>query len=160
MPPSILKGSAVLERTNRVWRFCRDKCTGAFAFGVLLLGLGATVVVFLVSAKLVDREAELRFDNESRGVEQQIAMRVRLYSDVLVTMRALFSADDVVTRAEFRDFVESLDLPGRYPGFQTLNFAVYMHQAGLATYVKAQREDPMLIDAGATFTLRALAAGD
>lgn len=160
MPPCILKGSAVLERTNRVWRFCRDKCTGAFAFGVLLLGLGATVVVFVVAAKLVDREAELRFDNESRGVEQQIAMRVRLYSDVLVTMRALFSADDVVTRAEFRDFVESLDLPGRYPGFQTLNFAVFMRDAGLAAFVKAQREDPMLLNAGATFSLRALGAGD
>jgi diguanylate cyclase (GGDEF)-like protein len=140
-----------------VRRFCRDRYASGFALGVLALGMAATVAVYSVCASLVYREAMLRFDNESRSVEQQISMRVRLYSDVLVTMRALFSTDDEVTRDEFRDFVQGLDLPGRYPGFQTLNYASYVHAADIDAFVAKQRRDRDLMHAGIQFSIRPLA---
>src|ERR1700737_4113203 len=108
----------VREKLKRVGRFCRQRYAGGLAFGALLFGLAATLIVYSLLAAFVEREAKLRFENDSSSVEQQIAVRVRLYSDVLVTMRALMSAEDQVTSSEFRDFVTGLDLPGRYPGFQ------------------------------------------
>ncbi|MFM0515163.1 bifunctional diguanylate cyclase/phosphodiesterase [Paraburkholderia sp. RL17-373-BIF-A] len=121
---------------------------------MLLLGLAATVVVYSVSADLIRREASLRFDNDTRDVEQRIDMRVRLYSDVLVTMQALFSAGDEVSRSEFRDFVNGLNLPARYPGFQTLNYAPYIRSADVEQFVATQRRDPILRDAGIDFVIR------
>ncbi|WP_240702393.1 bifunctional diguanylate cyclase/phosphodiesterase [Trinickia terrae] len=124
------------------------------AFVVLLLGMGATVTMYLVSSELVYHEARLRFDNDTSDVEQRVAMRVRLYSDVLVTMQALFGAKDEVARGEFRDFVDGLDLPGRYPGFQTLNYAPYVRGADIGAFVSRLRGDPLLKKAGVDFAIR------
>ncbi|CAN7614177.1 EAL domain-containing protein [Trinickia sp. LjRoot230] len=118
------------------------------------MSLTTTIVVYSLLASFVERDAQLRFDNDSRGVEQQIATRVRLYSDVLVTMRALFTSDSEVTRSEFRDFVKGLDLPGRYPGFQTLNYAFYVRDDDLAAFQASQRADGLLRRAGITFSVR------
>ncbi|PTB22514.1 diguanylate phosphodiesterase [Trinickia symbiotica] len=126
---------------------------GGLALAALLLGLAATLTVHSLLGGFVEREARLRFENDSRSVEQQIATRVRLYSDVLVTMRALMSADNEVKRSEFRDFVSGLDLPGRYPGFQTLNCAFYLRDTDLDAFVARQRIDPALQSAGVEFTV-------
>lgn len=124
------------------------------AVGMLLFGLAATVVVYSVTAQLIQREARLRFDNDTSDVEQSIDTRIRLYSDVLVTMQALFSAGDDVSRSEFRDFVNGLNLPARYPGFQTLNFAPYIRSAEVGQFVATQRRDAILRNAGIDFTIR------
>lgn len=124
-----------------------------FALGVLVLALSITLTVYSICGQFVEREAKLRFDNDTTNVEQQIAVRVRLYMDVLVTMRALFGEDSTVTRDEFRDFVAGLDLPGRYPGFQTLNYAAYVHAAELPAFLAQQRSDPTLKRAGIEFSI-------
>ena len=134
-------------------RLGRDWYAQGLAFGVLALALTITLTVYSICGQFVQREASLRFDNDSRSVEQQIAVRVRLYTDVLVTMRALFGEDTNVTRAEFRDFVAGLDLPGRYPGFQTLNYAAYVRAASLPSFMAAQRQDALLNQAGIDFSI-------
>lgn len=147
----------VFERPRRV---CRDWFAQGLAVGVLALALTITLTVYSICGQFVQREASLRFENDSRSVEQQIAVRVRLYTDVLVTMRALFGEDGTVTRAEFRDFVTGLDLPGRYPGFQTLNYAAYVRAANLPSFVLAQRQDALLKQAGIDFSVHPSALGD
>lgn len=154
----VVLGVVVREKLKCVGRFCRQRYAGGLAFGALIFGLGATLIVYSLLAALVEREAKLRFENDSSSVEQQIAVRVRLYSDVLVTMRALMSAEDQVTSSEFRDFVTGLDLPGRYPGFQTLNCAFYVRDADLAAFVARQRVDPILQSAGVAFSVHPRAA--
>ncbi|RDU97590.1 EAL domain-containing protein [Trinickia dinghuensis] len=135
-------------------RLGRDWYAQGFALGVLALALSVTLTVYSICGQFVEREARLRFDNDSRSVEQQIAVRVRLYTDVLVTMRALFGEDADVTRTEFRDFVVGLDLPGRYPGFQTLNYAAYVRASDVRSFVAAQRKDLALQQAGIDFSIR------
>ncbi len=141
------------EVSERLRRISRDWYARGLALGVLALALTITLTVYSICGQFVRREASLRFDNDSRSVEQQIAVRVRLYTDVLVTMRALFGEDSEVTRAEFRDFVAGLDLRGRYPGFQTLNFATYVPAAALPAFVAAQRRDALLKEAGIDFSM-------
>ncbi|WP_240324429.1 EAL domain-containing protein [Trinickia diaoshuihuensis] len=141
------------EVLERVRRLSRDWYAPGFALGVLMLALSITVTVYSVCGQFVEREAKLRFDNDSGSVEQQIAVRVRLYSDVLVAMRALFREDANVTRGEFRDFVTGLDLQGRYPGFQTLNYASYVRAADMDAFVAEQQRDPMLKQAGIEFSI-------
>ncbi|WP_245983048.1 bifunctional diguanylate cyclase/phosphodiesterase [Trinickia fusca] len=144
-----------MRRTfERMRRFCRNQYATGFAVAVLVLGVAAAFAVYSLSKGLVDHEASLRFDNDSRSVEQQIATRVRLYSDVLVTMRALFAEDSAVERDEFREFVKGLDLPNRYPGFQALSYGAYVRNADLPAFVAKQNRDPMLRAAGVRFVIR------
>ena len=141
------------EGFERLLRLCRDCYAQGLALGVLALAMTITLTVYSICGQFVEREASLRFDNDSRSVEQQIAVRVRLYTDVLVTMRALFGEDSYVTRAEFRDFVTGLDLPSRYPGFQTLNYAAYVRADTLSSFLDAQRKDVLLKNAGIDFSI-------
>lgn len=123
------------------------------SIGMLLAGLGITAVVYLISVDLIQREAHLRFSAETADIQQKISTRVRLYSDVLVTMQALFSASDDISRTEFRDFVNGLNLPDRYPGFQTLNYAAYIPDEDAAEFIAGQRIDPMLRAAHMDFAI-------
>jgi diguanylate cyclase (GGDEF)-like protein len=146
-------GNDVRAISERVRHACRNWFAQGFAFAVLALALATTITVYMLCQQFVDREVQLRFDNDSRSVEQQIAVRVRLYTDVLVTMRALFGEDSSVTRAEFHDFVAGLDLHGRYPGFQTLNYAAYVRAADADAFVAAQRNDIALRQSGINFSI-------
>ncbi|AQV98390.1 diguanylate phosphodiesterase [Cupriavidus necator] len=122
--------------------------------GTLLLGVLTTAVVYAFCTGLLEKDVRLRFENDTGDVVQQIDTRIRLYTDVLVTMQALFGASDHVSRGEFRDFVSGLNLPQRYPGFQTLNYAPYVPAAEIDAFVARQRSDPILREAGVTFNVR------
>ncbi|AGW90413.1 diguanylate cyclase [Ralstonia pickettii DTP0602] len=122
--------------------------------GTLLLGVLTTAVVYVFCTNLLEEDIRLRFENDTGDVIQQIDTRIRLYTDVLVTMQALFGASDHVSRGEFRDFVSGLNLPQRYPGFQTLNYAPYVPAAEIDAFVARQRSDPILREAGVTFSVR------
>ncbi|MDF3885500.1 bifunctional diguanylate cyclase/phosphodiesterase [Cupriavidus basilensis] len=142
---------------HKLTQFLRPLCrlgSVTVTLSTLLLGILSTTVVYAVCTELLERDAELRFTSDTDDVIQQIDTRIRLYTDVLVTMQALFGASDHVSRAEFRDFVNGLSLPQRYPGFQTLNYAPYVPAAELAAFVASQRKDPVLHKAGVDFAIR------
>ncbi|MDK2655862.1 bifunctional diguanylate cyclase/phosphodiesterase [Cupriavidus consociatus] len=122
--------------------------------GTVLLGALTTAVVYAFCTDLLERDVRLRFENDTGDVVQQFDTRIRLYTDVLVTMQALFGASDHVTRSEFRDFVSGLNLAQRYPGFQTLNYAPYVPASEIDAFVARQRIDPILREAGVTFSVR------
>ncbi len=122
--------------------------------GTVLLGVLTTALVYAFCTDLLEKDVRLRFENDTGDVVQQIDTRIRLYTDVLVTMQALFGASDHVSRGEFRDFVSGLNLPQRYPGFQTLNYAPYVPAAEIDVFVARQRSDPILREAGVTFNVR------
>ncbi|BDB29272.1 EAL domain-containing protein (plasmid) [Cupriavidus sp. P-10] len=122
--------------------------------GTVLLGVLTTAVVYAFCTDLLEKDVRLRFENDAGDVVQQIDTRIRLYTDVLVTMQALFGASDHVSRSEFRDFVSGLNLPQRYPGFQTLNYAPYVPASEIDAFVARQRSDPILREAGVTFHIR------
>lgn len=122
--------------------------------GTVLLGALTTAVVYAFCTDLLEKDVRLRFENDTGDVVQQIDTRIRLYTDVLITMQALFGSSEDVSRSEFRDFVSGLNLPQRYPGFQTLNYAPYVPASEIDAFVARQRNDPILREAGVTFNVR------
>jgi diguanylate cyclase (GGDEF)-like protein/PAS domain S-box-containing protein len=155
MAASITGGENILRQTlARVLRPLGRLGSVSITAGTLLVGVLTTVVVYAFCADLLKEDVRLRFENDTGDVIQQIDTRIRLYTDVLVTMQALFGASDHVTRGEFRDFVSGLNLPRRYPGFQTLNYAPYVPAAELDAFAARQRSDPLLQEAGAEFKIR------
>src|SRR2546425_1662656 len=109
----------------------------------VMLGLGAcvSIVLYLVIRDNVESAAEERFDHQVSEAKQIIERRILSYADVLYGARALFAANDSVSRIQFHRFVESLDLKGRFPGFDSMNYAVYIRAKDKQRFIEAVRRD-------------------
>lgn len=121
---------------------------------VLALTAAASITMYRVSSSLVDREVILTFDNHAGDVQQLLETRVRLYADVLVSLQAFFGAREHVSRQEFHDYYIGLNLAGRYPGFQVINYATYVPASQLDEFLADQHEDPVLRAANVSFVVR------
>jgi diguanylate cyclase (GGDEF)-like protein/PAS domain S-box-containing protein len=96
---------------------------GASALIVLALGMSVSLAVAYQMSREIERDTRLRFASTVTEAHEAIGNQVRAYADVLFGARALFFASDHVRRNEFRTYIESLDLRGRYPGIQVIHYA-------------------------------------
>jgi len=95
-------------------------------WAMLVLGIPASLVLFVLIQVAVEDVAKLRFERYASDAKHVIEARVRSYAEVLRGLQALFATQDRVTRAQFNRFVESLELKNRYPGFDVVNYAAYV----------------------------------
>ncbi len=95
--------------------------------------LGGSMLVTIVAARYASRAVEaqdrLRFENSADAVRSAIAARLDAYTAMLRGGAGLFAASEEVTAAEFRAYVERLELPERYPGIQGIGFSRLVHAA-------------------------------
>lgn len=92
------------------------------AWTVLALGIALSAAAAYLSASQMEREARLQFDDATGHAHRAIQARIQAYYDILFGIRALFIASDYVTRGEFRDYIDSLDLARRHPGLQVIHY--------------------------------------
>src|SRR6266705_3179797 len=111
---------------------------------VLAVGIPASFFLFSLLKDSVENIAQLRFEREAKDANVVIEGRLRSYSDVLYSLRALFASEDPVDRLRFHRFVESLDLKNRYPGFDALNYAAYVPVHDKKRFEETVRRDTSL----------------
>src|SRR6185369_6339405 len=104
----------------------------------------ASLGLYVLVRDRVESEARLRFENDAADAARKIEDRVRSYADVLYSVRGLFDSDAKVTRRQFHDYVASLNLGARYPGFQIINFEEYVTAGRKAAFEAAVRRDTSL----------------
>jgi diguanylate cyclase (GGDEF)-like protein/PAS domain S-box-containing protein len=92
------------------------------AFVVLAIGIVLSAAAAHLVATRGEREAKAQFENAVGDAHDAIEARIHAYADVLLGVRGLFIASDSVSRSEFRDYIDSLDLNRRYPGIQGINY--------------------------------------
>ena len=95
---------------------------------VLLVGIALSLALFTYIRDDLQRDAELRFERQASDAKHIIERRLRGYTEVTHGLKALFDAQESVSRAEFHRYVASLRLKEQYPGFVQLNYA--RHVAG------------------------------
>ncbi len=117
-----------------LWHRISERAIGkALAVFVLVLGLGAGLLVWR------SETARIRADADARTLEVVHAMAARIErrlvaSDLVVRAGAsLFAATQAPTRAQWRAFVETIDLGKRYPGVQAVAFATVVPPGAVAT---------------------------
>jgi signal transduction histidine kinase/sensor domain CHASE-containing protein len=108
---------------------------------VLAIGIPISVLLFDHLQDAVEDLARLRFERSASDVKHVIEARVRSYSDVLYGLQALFATQDSISRAQFRQFVDSLDLKQRYPGFDVVNYAAHVSENDRKRFEEAVRRD-------------------
>ena len=106
-----------------------------------MIGVLASILLFVVVRDAVESVAQLRFERQASDAHSVIEDRLHFYADVLYALRALFASQDEVSRLRFHDFVRSLDLRNRYPGFDAVNFAAYVRARDKRRFEEGVRRD-------------------
>ena len=96
------------------------------AGAVLVVGLVLSAVATRYVQRNVEDATQARFAATAEQVEQEIAKRLEAYVATIRSGAALFAASERVTRAEFRHFVDALELTTNYPGIQGIGFTRWL----------------------------------
>jgi PAS domain S-box-containing protein len=112
------------------------------ARGVLAVSLVITVLAAYITAEYIERRAEERFAFEVEDARQRIARRMVTYEQVLRSGVALFETlDGEVTRGQWRQYIEGLQIEEHFPGIQGVGFAVMLRPDELPGHVAAVRAE-------------------
>lgn len=111
------------------------------AWLVLALSLVITALGWVLSTQIIEKRALDLFTVEVRDAQERIQSRINQYEQVLRGGAAFFDAYPDVTRQQWQQYVESLNLQRDLPGVQGLAFANRVEASQLAAYEKAVRAE-------------------
>jgi signal transduction histidine kinase len=97
----------------------------SFWTGALVSSLIGSVL-YVVTERSIERDAEERFDNHARYAQNVISVRIKSYTDLLRGAGSMIRSTDVLTHAQFHDYVQGLQLNTQYPAVDSINYAVYV----------------------------------
>jgi signal transduction histidine kinase/CHASE1-domain containing sensor protein len=97
---------------------------------VLLAGLVTTAFGSIAFLRTVRERDRARFANAVEATEDRVRGRVDAYLTLLRAGSGLIATDPQLRRAEFRAYVEGLELRTRYPGVQAIGFTVVVPNDG------------------------------
>jgi len=116
---------------------------------MLALVIGA--IAYGVGARIVDTDARQRFENLARSSQYAISARIKAYADVTRGLAALFQTSDDLTRLQFQQYVDGLDLPLQFPAVVAMDWAP---EAGEPYLVNAARAPVAGVAAPGVFAMR------
>jgi len=108
---------------------------------ILAAGLLFTLIVSYRLVQVAEAEDRARFQVLVKEVHTRTESRLRNYTAVLRAGAALFSADETATEAEFRTFVNRLDLEEHYPGVQGMGFSLRLKPEERAALIAKRRRE-------------------
>lgn len=112
---------------------------------LLLVGcLSVTVLLWQVSIRLVEDRTEARFKTQSLQLKTAIEERLLNYEQVLSGSAGLFAVAGEVSREDWREYVENVDINRYYPGIQGIGFAQKIGVRQMADHIASVRRDGVL----------------
>ncbi|RNI28639.1 CHASE domain-containing protein [Rufibacter latericius] len=96
------------------------------ALGSFVLVLGMTLYAYYVSRTNDQVEDEQDFKIQQVKIKATLERRMGYYLQILKGVNGLFTASDSVTRADFQDYLSSLQIEKNYPGVQGIGFSVML----------------------------------
>jgi PAS domain S-box-containing protein len=118
--------------------------------GYLAFAVGICLTVWTCILVNDAQEAQLRidFERDTEKVASDTRVRLQTYFDMLLSIKGMFAVDDNITRPEFSRFIRALDLTGRYPGFQAIQFVREVPAEDLDSFTRRVRADTSLVEGG------------
>ena len=118
-------------------RFIRSFLTSTACW----LGIAISLILSLMAAELVEDKAKSAFESHTSNAELAVKARVQSYIDVLRGVAALFSTSDGITRDQFRDYFNQLDITKSFPGIGNINFAPHVRATDRESFIESVRRD-------------------
>lgn len=108
---------------------------------VFLVGSGIAAIIFLAVAENHTAVDERHFNNLIARTSGQIEDRMGLYVSALQGGASLYAASRDVRRAEWHNYVSSLDIFARHPGIFGIGIVVPADPAARQAFIGAARKD-------------------
>jgi C4-dicarboxylate-specific signal transduction histidine kinase len=102
---------------------------------VVLLGLTATWIAWQQAAERAEAERAAHFESRFRQAAAAIVSRLDSYRDANLGGAGLFRASEEVTRQEWHQYAESLDLSKRHPGARGIGVVEPRIESGVERYI-------------------------
>ncbi len=130
-----------MSRTSKNLRLVQIFHNPVTAWVILVCGIAVTAAAWKISSRYVSERAEERFVHRTQEIELAIADRMNVYEQALWGGVGLFRASDRVTRKEWRDYVEVLNIGAHWPGIQGMGFSVPVTPEERAAHIEAIRAE-------------------
>ncbi|WP_426755550.1 CHASE domain-containing protein [Myxococcus sp. Y35] len=98
----------------------------AASYSAVLVGLLVTAAAASYVWQSLQERRHRRFDDVAGDGTLSLQQELDLYQALLLGVHGLFASSQQVDRHEFGAYVESLELPRRYPGLQVIGFAQWL----------------------------------
>jgi CHASE1-domain containing sensor protein len=108
---------------------------------VMALGVAASAWIARGWEATVSHQREERLDRGAASRTTAIRDALGQYENVLRAERSLWLASARVSRGDFRRFADTLDLPQRYQGLQSLGWRSFVPRERLARFLARARAD-------------------
>ncbi|CAH0266358.1 Oxygen sensor histidine kinase NreB [Massilia sp. Bi118] len=105
----------------------------SFWSGILLSSLIGGLL-YEVTQRSIESDAEERFTNHARQAQGIINVRLKSYSDLLRNAGSMLGSADLIDYRQFHDYVQRLHLAKHYPAVETLNYGVYIDDTQRAAF--------------------------
>jgi signal transduction histidine kinase/ActR/RegA family two-component response regulator len=127
------------DRTSTTLRQLFLRRSVPYVLFVLAYGLSVAASWYLSSTAAVGAEIRARaeFLADAQQTRRQIQAGLNTYFEVVRAGAVLLSADNEINGAEFRRFVNGLQLDDRYPGLEGIGFAQCVSRRGLPPLVRS-----------------------
>lgn len=115
----------------------------ALVFPVVVFGviIASTLYFASIIESFLEKRSQELFNDESELVIAAIESRTDLYVNALQAGVALFDASQEVTREDWREFVDSLNLQSNFPGLQGYGYSLQINPDDLESHIEQIRSE-------------------
>ncbi|QBM17861.1 hypothetical protein MARI_19820 [Marinobacter sp. JH2] len=108
---------------------------------VFIASVCVTILLWQVSIRLVEDRAEAKFRAQSLQLKTAIEERLLNYEQVLAGSAGLFAVKGEVSRDEWREYVEKVDINRYYPGIEGIGYVQRIGVRQMADHIAFVRAE-------------------
>ncbi|MBR9869810.1 MAG: EAL domain-containing protein [Gammaproteobacteria bacterium] len=108
---------------------------------VFIVSVCVTILLWQVSIRLVEERAEAKFRAQSLQLKTAIEERLLNYEQVLAGSAGLFAVKGEVSRDEWREYVEKVDINRYYPGIEGIGYVQRIGVRQMADHIAFVRAE-------------------
>lgn len=109
------------------------------AWLMFVVALSATLGLWQLSIRLVEDRTEAHFRSQSLQLKTAIEERLINYEQVLAGSAGLFAVAGEVSREQWREYVEKVDINRYYPGIQGIGYVKRIDVRNMADHIASVR---------------------
>jgi len=114
------------------------------AWMLLVAVLIVTFLLWQVSIRLVEDRTQARFQTQSLQLRTAIDERLLNYEQVLAGSAGLFAVAGEVSRDEWREYIDKIDINRYYPGIQGIGYVKRVGVRQMAEHIATTRRNGIL----------------
>lgn len=111
------------------------------AFSCSILILAGAIFYFFAQKKWTEDRKKNLFNLRTSLVEASIQRRIDIYIQILKSAKGFVDNTDTVTRASWKDFIESMEVQRLFPGIQGIGYSIYLKPEEVNAHIKKIRKE-------------------